>query len=74
MKHWVANDKDFVDLPTEQFFSEIEAVCRKYGLSISHEDSHGGFVIEPFDESNLDWLRGASFTKEAAQQAGKETR
>ena len=42
-----------------KFFDEIEAVCRKHGLSISHEDGHGAFLIEPFSEDNIKWFRDA---------------
>jgi hypothetical protein len=39
------------------FLCDIEKVYRKYDLSISHEDSHGSFIIEKFDQYNLDWLQ-----------------
>ena len=42
-----------------EFFDEIEAVCRKYELSISHEDGQGAFLIEPFNEDNIKWFREA---------------
>jgi hypothetical protein len=44
----------------ELFFSEIEAVCKKYGYSISHEDEHGSFEIEEYDQENIDWLKNAN--------------
>ena len=50
------------------FLDEIEAVCRKHGLSIGHEDCHGAFEIGPFDEDDIKWLRNATTyrTTEAA--------
>jgi len=42
------------------FMAEIEAVCRKHGFSISHEDVHGAFEIEPFSEAAMDWLKEAN--------------
>lgn len=42
-----------------EFFNEIDALCKKYGFSISHEDGHGAFIIEDYDESNIKWLKGA---------------
>jgi len=44
----------------EAFLGEIEQVCRKHGMTISHEDGGGGFEIEGYDDINIDWLRSAS--------------
>lgn len=41
------------------FLREIESVCIKYKLSISHEDEHGSFIIEDFNNSNIEWLSRA---------------
>jgi hypothetical protein len=40
-----------------QFLDEIEKVCKKYNISISHEDGHGAFILEEYDEFNFRWLR-----------------
>jgi hypothetical protein len=47
----------------EAFLAEIEAVCRKRGISISHEDHHGAFNLEPFSEDRLEWLKAAEFVQ-----------
>lgn len=47
----------------QAFLREIEQVCRKHNLSISHEDCHGAFLIEPFDEGTMVWLRVAQYGK-----------
>jgi hypothetical protein len=47
-------------LKIEAFLDEYEALCRKHGLSLSHEDGHGGFEIEVFDKHNIDWVRQAA--------------
>ena len=43
----------------KDFLNEIEQTCKKYNLSISHEDSQGGFIIESYDEYNIKWLKDA---------------
>ncbi len=44
----------------DAFLHEIETVCRRHELSIVHEDRHGGFEIESFDEANIEWLKEAA--------------
>ena len=47
----------------EEFLQEIEEVCRKHNMSISHEDGHGAFIIEKFDEFNIKWLKEAQIAE-----------
>ena len=42
-----------------EYFNEIEAISKKYNLSISHEDCQGSFVIEFYKEINIKWLKSA---------------
>jgi hypothetical protein len=43
--------------PKEQaFLDDIRAVCRKHNMSIAHQDGGGAFIIEPYEESDLQWL------------------
>ena len=44
----------------EAFLDEYEALCKKHNLTLGHEDGHGGFLIEPFGQSNVHWVRAAS--------------
>lgn len=62
MARWMTRRKENGDTPAiDLFIEEIIAVCKKHGMSISHEDGHGAFVIENEDnERNFDWLRDAS--------------
>ena len=53
----------------QKFINEIDSVCKKYNLSISHEDSQGGFIIDTYDKYYTDWLNGASNTNEALVDA-----
>ena len=61
MKSWSKKHKCKIDTPKEiiDFFDEIEEVCVKHGLSISHEDGHGAFEIEKFSSDNIEWLKSA---------------
>jgi len=38
------------------FLEDIVAVYKKHNLSLSHEDKQGGFLVEPYSQSNVDWL------------------
>jgi hypothetical protein len=41
----------------DAFLRDVIEVCRRHGLSISHED--GAFMVESFSEDNAKWLMGA---------------
>lgn len=38
------------------FLAELAEVCRRHGLSLSHEDRHGAFEVAAYDERNTAWL------------------
>ena len=61
-KIWDRTTGEFIEMPTrmENFLMDIEKVCKKHGLSISHEDYHGAFFIEEYNEENISWLFDAS--------------
>lgn len=40
----------------EEYLQEIINLSKKYNLSLSHEDSMGCFIIENYDECNINWL------------------
>jgi hypothetical protein len=48
----------------EAFLDEIVEVCKKYKLSIAHEDHHGAFIIEEYSKTNIDWLHDAHYSKD----------
>jgi len=62
MKSWNGKTSEFIQTPLKQirFMEEIEAICKKYDLSISHEDQGGGFEIEKYSDSNMEWLKDAT--------------
>lgn len=41
------------------YLAEIVAVGKRYGFSLSHEDCHGGFIVEDRSDRNEQWLLGA---------------
>lgn len=40
-----------------KFLNEIDNICKKYNISISHEDSQGGFILEKYNDYNIKWLK-----------------
>ena len=51
-----------MDMPErmQNFLEDIKKVCEKHNLSISHEDGHGAFIVEDYDDRNIKWLFNAS--------------
>ena len=43
----------------DAFLREIVKVCKEHGFSLSHEDTHGAFVVEKYEEENIQWLMDA---------------
>jgi hypothetical protein len=43
----------------ESFKDDLIDVYAKHGLSLSHEDGHGSFIIEPYRSEDVKWLRAA---------------
>lgn len=43
----------------QEFLKAINAVCRTFNLSISHEDEQGAFIIEDYKPENIVWLNVA---------------
>lgn len=41
----------------QAFIEDIIEVCKKHGMSISHQDGHGSFIINEYNETNSTWLR-----------------
>jgi len=59
---WDINTNKEIDTPEliNKFFEEIELLFKKHNISISHEDYHGGFILESYSEKNIEWLKEAS--------------
>lgn len=60
MERWnVKAGRNIETTEIDDFIAEILEVCKKHGLSISHEDGHGAFEIERYCEGNANSLRYA---------------
>lgn len=61
---WKLNTSVSCEQPREakEFLEEILKLSNRYNMSISHEDGHGAFVVEPWSEDNAKWL-GAAMEK-----------
>ena len=59
MESWDIIKGENVKTPEEviKFLNEIDNICKKYNFSISHEDSHGAFILEKYDNYNIKWLK-----------------
>ena len=59
MESWDINKNKNIKTPESviNFLNEIDNICKKYNLSISHEDSHGAFILEKYDDYNIKWLK-----------------
>lgn len=66
-KTWSPQLGNYVKTPVglEDFFNEIEEVCKKHNFSISHEDVHGAFLINKFTPENIEWLKDAHLDLES---------
>lgn len=60
MKRWNIQKAESVEnAKIDAFLRDIEEVCSKHSLTIGHEDGHGAFLVQGFDQHNIDWLREA---------------
>jgi hypothetical protein len=41
------------------FLEDIFSVFNSHGLSLSHEDRHGAFIIDEYKNENIEWLNAA---------------
>lgn len=42
----------------KNFFKEYEELCKKYNVSLSHEELRR-FILEPYHENNIKWVKCA---------------
>lgn len=55
-----ADESDIVTrVRRDAFLDDLEALYRKHGLGLGHEDYQGGFIVEPLTDYLINWTRGA---------------
>lgn len=63
MKRWNSEKDDYVeDEKIDNFIEDILKVCKKHRMSISHQDGHGAFEIENYNDRDARWLREANIS------------
>lgn len=58
---WDISENEFIPTPSSalDFFEDFNNLCKRYNLSISHEDGHGAFILEKYNIDNIEWLEAA---------------
>ena len=56
----------------KNFMKEYEELCIKYGISLSHEDCQGAFIIDEYDKDNVEWVKSALDSFEIRDGKNKE--
>lgn len=51
-----------------KFLLGYAALCREHGLAFGHEDSHGSFIVKPFEGRLLDWALDADVDAEVEDE------
>lgn len=59
-ERWSNPGLDYVeDKRADAFLDELEELCKKHDITISHEDGHGAFILENYDYTLQGWIRAA---------------
>ena len=43
----------------DDFIRQYEELCIRTGITISHEDTQGSFILESFNSEDIEWLKVA---------------
>lgn len=54
------------------FINKVLELCKKYQRSISHEDSHGAFLICEYNTSDKEWFQDATEIEYIEEGGGYE--
>lgn len=53
--YWSRGAGRVTSAKVDAFVADINAVCKKHGLEITHEDQHGSFIVSPSDGLGFDF-------------------
>ena len=56
----------------KNFMKEYEELCIRHGMSLSHEDCQGAFIIDEYDKDNVEWVKSALDGFEIRDRKNKE--
>jgi hypothetical protein len=57
---WNGNTSEFLEnRRVDAFLEDLFDLCEKHGLWLSHEDTHGAFVVT--DEDTSEWIADAAY-------------
>jgi hypothetical protein len=59
-------------LESRIFLLEIQLLCMKHGLSLSHEDTQGAFIVTEYSEENVEWLMAALERRDTLQKSERK--
>lgn len=59
-RYWRGQSRFAESEEVDVFLEEIVQVCKEHGFSLAHEDIQGGFIVETYDEDNIEWLMDAA--------------
>ena len=65
---WIFYSEEDRPQKVMDFLYEVDAVCKKYGFEISHEDFNGGFQI--FDGNDNEWFLQAVYIAKEGKSNG----
>lgn len=55
----------------KNFLREYKELCKKYNVSLGHEDEYGGFILYEYDEDMIEWVEAASDDVQRKQEDEK---
>ena len=58
----------------EGFLKDYNDICKKHNVSLAHEDCHGAFIIQEYDEENIEWVESALIQSELDEYEAKMER